>query len=780
MKYYEVFRESGYDSAFLTTYAFSAQAFEDVTLSRLRSSGCRNITILIDQNMLNTSLDEFGVPSFAGRYYHLAKISLQGAFHPKITLLCGADKGRLLIGSANLTGLGLGGNRELVADIRYSDGESENVHLFGQAIRYIESHIPKDDPWFPFALERAFKSSPWFRRIYNEDTYVDRDDLNLFTDRPESTILDQIVLSINNDKIERLVVLSPFWDRELEGLRRLREALGMPVTDLLLQPKAGLFPVESLGRQENVRVFNAPTDGSSRFIHAKLFVALGAGWDHVISGSMNCSTPALLGSTISRGNAEAGIYKRIPKREALATLDLENYEDNPLEVSELPKQEERQHEESTSTNIIDGGDFKLRGRDLFWQPPSNQMFSAAEIRLFDRNVDDPSQILPVKSNKDVLWEIDSENPPMIAQVIGQDGIRSAPSLIVNLNVLDSKTSPVIRGRKGRIINDLEQLDQEHLIFYDVLNELVTLDLSEQKEKLYAVTSGSKTPLSDSTVQSPKILPYEAFIEARNRLNRQQKFNLTLYSSRGESSVSIINAFLNRLVGLVSEDLSEKEEQDFQKDLEKDLSITELENEEDETKQITESQEVRESKPMRRVHAVATARKLKEAVQTFEKRTKTLKGTRITTIELVRLRALLQIVLASAMPISGSSKEHQVLPLSSKESFEWPRLIGRLLRQHFGTIRTLQSLDVEENESEHFLVLDYLAMARVASHLAIKGSKASPSLVPIQKALIEIATHLDIQIRMYVSINNTDLARLNELEGMLSERFSHTVDVEKQN
>ncbi|MFA7587059.1 MAG: hypothetical protein WCY11_12855 [Novosphingobium sp.] len=66
MKYYDVFAESGHHSAFLTTFAFSAQAFEDIVLPKLRGAGCRNIAILADRSMLNLNLAEFGAPRYAG------------------------------------------------------------------------------------------------------------------------------------------------------------------------------------------------------------------------------------------------------------------------------------------------------------------------------------------------------------------------------------------------------------------------------------------------------------------------------------------------------------------------------------------------------------------------------------------------------------------------------------------------------------------------------------------------------------------------------------------
>lgn len=161
MKYFDVFAESGFHSAFLTTYSFGAQAFEDIPFSRLRGSGCRNIVILADRQMVNQSFAELGPPKFAGSSYHLIKADAPGAFHPKITLLIGAKKGRLLIGSANLTALGLGGNKELVASLAYGEDVTGNARHFAAALNYLRSKVPSDDLWFTTALQRALRSSPW-------------------------------------------------------------------------------------------------------------------------------------------------------------------------------------------------------------------------------------------------------------------------------------------------------------------------------------------------------------------------------------------------------------------------------------------------------------------------------------------------------------------------------------------------------------------------------------------------------------------------------------------
>lgn len=145
MKYFDVFAESGFHSALLTTYEFGAQAFEDIPFSRLRGSGCRNIVILADRQMGNQSFAELDPPKFAGSSYHLVKADASAAFHAKITLLIGAKKGRLLIVSANLTALDLGGNKKIVASLSYGEDITGNARHFASVLNYIRRKVPPDD-----------------------------------------------------------------------------------------------------------------------------------------------------------------------------------------------------------------------------------------------------------------------------------------------------------------------------------------------------------------------------------------------------------------------------------------------------------------------------------------------------------------------------------------------------------------------------------------------------------------------------------------------------------
>ncbi|WP_022698117.1 hypothetical protein [Euryhalocaulis caribicus] len=767
MKYYDVFGEAGFHSAFMTTYAFSAQAFEDVPFPKLRGAGCRNIAILADKAMLNVSFAEYGTPRYAGALYHLAKVSVGGAFHPKMTLLVGPEKGRLLIGSANLTALGLAGNKELVADIRYTATHKDNAALFGEALNYLRSYIPTEDPWFADALNRALRYSPWLRKAAEMEVLGDQSDIRLLADQIEQSLLEQIKAAVAGDKIERLVVLSPYWDAKLQGLTRLREVLGMPPTDILIDPRAAQFPLSVLD-SASVELFDLREKQSSRFVHAKAYIACGKEWDHVISGSMNCSLPALLGPTIPRGNAEMGLYKRVQRGMALRVLKLEGYRQTPLDRTEiLPRLI------STNTNdgsqSRDGGAFILRGHRLTWTPPAPASDRALSLQLHDRDgveIGDPIQI-----DASSRFEWDLPNPdlrPRTARVRYEGGL-SAPTTIVDLDALLIRTLPPHRGKKRKIADFLSETTYEDLFLLQAINELEMLDIGEQPVSAEHVGRTLVEATGNDEQPELRVLSYEAFVRARNRAKAEDGRNAFFLKKRQNGAADLVSMCLNRLIGFLASDLSSEDEDDLRRQSAIDLRNTEPLSEgydEPETAQLAKAAEAKAA----RQRVKATAKKIEEAVKAFEVRSKSLAGRRVTTTELVRLRTLLQIILAYAQPAGGGDSDLHVLPISEKKG-DWPRLVGRLLNQHFNALRALDALDVEADESEHHRVLEYLAFARYAAQIAVSGARSTGLDNPILKALDQLAKDVETQVRAMISQQEDDTLAIGKINDRLNERFT---------
>ncbi|MBS8259353.1 hypothetical protein DYI23_03880 [Roseibium polysiphoniae] len=768
MKYFEAFGEGGFHSAFMTTYAFGSLAFEDIPFPKLRGAGCRNITVLADRAMVNQAFSEFGPPRFAGTSYHLVKADAPGAFHSKITMMIGEAKGRLIVGSANLTALGLGGNKEQIASISYSQDAPENAKFFISALGYLRRYVPQDDQWFPVSLQRAMRSASWLR---NDDFDHAFDvngtaDLNLLFDRPDINFLDQIVASIGNDPIERLVVISPYWDTRLEGLARLRAAFVNPITDVLIQSDTNGFPSRALLGLSDTSLFDVSSHAESRFLHAKLIIAHGQRWDHVISGSMNCTFPALMGPMV-HGNAEAGIYKRVARGVALETLGLADYQDARVEGAQLADLQQSFEETKAAEPTIDGGTLILQSGKLSWTAPASLPAAPATIHFYDRDGLDLAK-KEVEDRSAHYAILPDAQRPKYGIVTFADGAMSAPVQIVDLDCLAVTTLPAQRGRKRRLMDTLLETINEDLVLIETLNQLEALEEKDCASRLDP-TQRAKPQAADAAPPVYEVLSYDDFIRARTHANGQGKsFGLYLNSSN-DSAASLISACLNQMIGLVGPDLRGMEDQDINALGAIDFRNTEPQSADDSGSGDAYADSVPQSRMLsERSHA--TAKKFQEAVTAFESRCKALVGMKITTSEMVRLRVLMQIVLSHAQPIEGSFSLSQILPVYTAEGHDWPRLIGRLLLQHFGATRALQNLTVEPDESEQQRVLEYLALsnwAAKAAHAAVSTNKKAHSLrVPLERLI----TTLTEQTQAILSVVEDDCAYFNEITGKLDVRF----------
>lgn len=170
--------------------------------------------------------------------------------------------------------------------------------------------------------------------------------------------------------------------------------------------------------------------------------------------------------------------------------------------------------------------------------------------------------------------------------------------------------------------------------------------------------------------------------------------------------------------------------------------------------------------------------MQDAVQAFEGRCRSLIGKPIGTAELVRLRALLQIILSHAQPVRGTAAPAQILPVHTKDGYDWPRLVGRLLKQHFGTARALQSLRVEQDETEQKRVLEYLSMADWAAKEAVLAAKSHPNSANLRVPLDGLAKALQTQVELILGSVEEDRHYFGEMSLRLDERFADSLGIAK--
>jgi hypothetical protein len=334
-------------------------------------------------------------------------------------------------------------------------------------------------------------------------------------------------------------------------------------------------------------------------------------------------------------------------------------------------------------------------------------------------------------------------------------------------VLAVATLPPQRGRKKQLIETLAGTLHEDLIIIEALNQLEALEIEERadgapgKEK----QARSKIPAAEAY----GVLPYEEFIRARTLARTKEGAARNLLNGQHESAANILSARLNQLIGLVSRDLGADEERDIRAIGAFDFRTTEPQVPSDSGPPPVPLDE--KPKPIRKnAEDRATAQKMQEAVAAFEERCKSLKGKPILTSEFVRLRALIQIVLSHAQAVKGASLPTQVLPVYAKEGFDWPRLIGRLLLQHFGTSRAIQHLHVESDEGEQLRVIEYMAIANWAAHAASIAVHSHGGALALRTPITRLVDALRVQTEALISGIVDDKKYFQQVTDRIDERF----------
>jgi len=453
---------------------------------------------------------------------------------------------------------------------------------------------------------------------------------------------------------------------------------------------------------------------------------------------------------------------------ALRALKIDGYQQTPLDQDTiLPRLKATNISNGSKTR--DGGTFTLQGQRLKWTPPTPASDRALSLQLYDRDSVEIGDPIQIDLSSQLVWEF--SNPdlrPRTARVRFEGGL-SVPTIVVDLDALLIRTLPPHRGKKRKIADFLSETNYEDLFLLQAINDLEMLDIGEQPISAEHVGRAELEASGGDEQTELRVLSYDAFVRARSRAKAEDSYNAFFLAKRQHGAADLVSHCLNRLIGLMANDLSNEDEDDLRRHSEIDLRNTEPSSEGDEETEKAQLAKAAEEKAARQ-RVQATAKKVEDAVKAFEMRSKDLVGQRITTTELVRLRTLLQIILAYAQPAGSSNSDLHVLPISGKNG-DWPRLVGRLLNQHFKTMRALHALDVEADESEHHRVIEYLAFARFAAQIAVAGARSTGPDNPILKPLDQLAKDVETQVRAVISLQQDDTHEIREINDRLNARFT---------
>jgi len=440
---FDDFKEGGFHSSILSTFSVDP-AFYDASLQlRLRGLGCQNNLLLADAVMLEQSLE--AIPDAfanAGRKYLIVPVITTSCFHSKLALRYGKVKARLIVGSANVTSAGWAGNLELVSTLSWQardDDHDSEVHrtLFVRAHRWVSAMIaPNHDNKAAYKLELIRSQSPWIDHNGLEgDTPFELSDGSkidlLLSDPTNSNGLADRMLKLVDEPVERLTIISPYWDDKLSALKRLNTDVGNPDLRIFLSQstrnpsRSSRFPVAAIGQlAPKFHPIGSSDESSDRFLHAKMFLFQGSDHDFLFIGSANCTVAALGAPGKAGTNHECLLYRKLPRGSVKKDLKL-SYK-SKIAVADIAVPPDKSETASDTTTFIAGA-VEHRATRLIWSPPPNLAGTVASIMVSDLR-------FPLAQRADGLWIADIGDAKLgsnIARVVLADGRISRPIIIAN-------------------------------------------------------------------------------------------------------------------------------------------------------------------------------------------------------------------------------------------------------------------------------------------------------------------------------------------------------------
>ena len=705
MRLYEQFAEKNFHTSVAVTFGIDFDAYESIVLPRLRGAGCCNNIVIPDSRMLTHALDgASALPKHAGQLYTVNGAGAKGVFHPKVFLQFGRRGGRLIVSSANLTASGLAGNLEIVCVLACEETETGEQQLIAQVWTYVSRLIDDRQKGTSGQRDWMLARTPWLQRTIPASGPVGLADGTmaalLTTDAPTS--IGMRFTELVGEPVTRLIVISPYWDMELAALKMLVGRLNPAEISILLDPDCKVFPKHALSGVPRLRLYRAKDFCKGRFIHAKAIIAQTANADHVLLGSANCTKHALGADGFAPTNEEVCLYRRLLPSTLSDALGIDELLDGGSEINTDSLDEPEFEDELPLEELakMSPGQFECRMDTLIWYPPTNAEASNSEIEL----VDQQGQVIPCKlsptagsTEQALRYEIsETQERPAFARVVHENGTKSPVAVVT----LIDRIRAVVRETQSRqvenVLRDLDHETEAHLALLDVLDVLEKLETQEDAGRdPHSIPRKRRSESEGSDDSHHRVLSYHEFVAGRRP--RTAGMHLTDSSLAG-SHASMVRGFLNRIVGLAAADDDHHDDDgdalrkafdmgDETADAEVAVNAGEEFDTEKDLKRVQKRADLeRRRKAVRK----ATKDQLVKATVLYIERIKTRReGGALDNYDVLRLRALLMILCAAAMPCSprgdGNPGDRSRLCVLApeKDQHSWPNLMGKLIFALFG-------------------------------------------------------------------------------------------------
>jgi hypothetical protein len=208
-------------SSIILTFDLDLALYDGLIRRRLRDADISNQMVFCDLRSYQRELAALSSTPRFGKAYSITPVYQKAAFHPKLYLLLGRERGRLLIGSGNATVGGLLRNAEVFGLFEYDATEQRGPHpAFRESVRFIRAIAQDASEVVRRQLARALSRAPWLEKEPGSNEQEDKREL--LVGRPGRVpLLDQMISRLPGKTVRSVLVCSSSFDRKLTALQRL-------------------------------------------------------------------------------------------------------------------------------------------------------------------------------------------------------------------------------------------------------------------------------------------------------------------------------------------------------------------------------------------------------------------------------------------------------------------------------------------------------------------------------------------------------------------------------
>ncbi len=328
-------KHGGFSGAVFLTYSLNLGFYEQIIAPALERAKCSNVLIIADPDGYADALATGRkTVAYAGMRYVCTALPRKrnGLQHAKILLMAGKNRGRLLIGSGNLTLHGYSRNLEAFSHFEYDVNNPEaESHLAFHSVWHLIQELSNDSP-FSLAAQQQLRmisaDADWLT-----DPPIPSNSFCVWNSYKES-IWSQFLdwrekAGLYGSTIKELQVFSPYYDQDIGMLRKFFENL-LPdrVKVYISQDNTTLNAAYLLNRwASDLQGFNffdireVGKEQNQRLLHAKIVVGVEDSGSWCIAGSANMTRAAFDNTWRNGSNLELVTFRWSPNPAAFHYLD---------------------------------------------------------------------------------------------------------------------------------------------------------------------------------------------------------------------------------------------------------------------------------------------------------------------------------------------------------------------------------------------------------------------------------------------------------------------------